>query len=360
MKTGFRVEVHSGDDPGAENVEHEWLTSSLNAPVQQRRTWPSIEAGERWHVLTVWGASGVRFGSIGIRDYPSNSLPGFRVLRVLKFGLGLPEDAIEPVMWGARQFAMSRSRVLRLHLEAFAETDTLAARINQAAVSLGFVRRDVPREYERTLFVDLQGTDTECFGRFHRMVLKNVRKSERAGHVVRPITEARYADRMAELMHETMARTGAKAETRDWTGVIRATNAAPRNYRLSGLFLDDTGAPESLAAFRWCGCAGLLADDLAAASTRLKGESGGIPMMPAVMLDVFRWARAVGARHFDFGGIVASEEHRYAQLGSITEFKRLFGSDVRTVGADYTFVARPVLSRTAEAIWETARRFTER
>jgi hypothetical protein len=357
VTVGPRWVVHAGHSAESLAAECAWLESAPLSPLQQRSCWPSRERGERWHLLTVHDGDGQAIASLGMRDAPSRSMPGFRILRVYKFGLGVAPEFIGPLLLALRDYARSQLRVLRVHVEAFMlgaeQLDTLAA----TAVAAGFSRLPFPREYEHTLIVDLSGSEAEMTGRFHRMVMKNVRKSERAGHVVAPITDARFAERLAQLLDETMGRTGARAERLDWLAILAATRSHPDRFRLTGLFLNGDLSPASLGAFRFCGCAGDGAADLLAASTRRRGPSGGVPMMPAILLDTFTWARSQGARWFDFGGVVTEGDPRYAQLGSIAEFKRLFGQDVRRVGVDLLFVPRPLLSGAAEVMSRLAHRF---
>lgn len=87
-------------------------------------------------------------------------------------------------------------------------------------------------------------------------------------------------------------------------------------------------------AFRWCGRAGRYAYDLLAASTRMNEETGQIPMMPAIMLEMFRWARGLGATLFDFGGVVVDGDPRQDVVAGITRFKTQFGGEVTHVGSD--------------------------
>jgi hypothetical protein len=257
---------------------------------------------------------------------------------------------VDPLLKALRDRANADQRVVRLQIEAFSPEPGGIDRIDAAARSLGFVKEPWPREYARTLLVDLRGGHDAMVGRFHRMVMKNVRRSERAGHLVAPIIEDRYAARMSALLDETMSRTGARAQRVDWLGMIRAARETPASHRIAGLFLGGDPSPDALAAFRWCSCSGASAEDLLAASTRLTGPSGSVPMMPAIVLDILTWAGAQGASWFDFGGIVEPTDPRYSTLGSITEFKMLFGADVRTVGADFTYESRPTLSRISKRI----------
>lgn len=343
--------------PQSRELEARWLASAPEAPVQQRSAWPALTKGERWHLLTARDSSGRDVASVGVRDYPSRALPGFRILAVHKFGLGVSPEALPLLLVALRDYARSLPTVLRVQVEAFMLDEAELDRLSASATHLGFEKLPVPREYERTLVVDLTGSEEEFTGRFHRMVMKNVRKTEREGHCVLPVTDPRYARRMQQLADETMGRTGAQADDISWTSIVEAARENPDVFRVSGLFLGGDRSPEALVAFRWCGRAGAGADDLMAASTRRQGPTGGVPMMPAVLLETFRWARSHGARWFDFGGVVTEDDPRYAQLGSIAEFKGLFSRDMRRVGADFRFVPHPLLSRVAAGLSGVAQRF---
>lgn len=342
-------------DAATSAAESRWISAAGVAPVQQRRDWPAFHGRGRWYLLELDAPDAGALGAVGVWEMPLRSLPGFFVLRVHKFGHGLSPRLWRPMLEAVRDFARSRLRVVRVHVEAFNGEPGGIDHLADLAAELGFSRLPTVREYERTLFVDLSGSDDDVAHRFHRMVMKNVRKSERAGHVVRPIHDERYAVRMVALVAETFARTGGRSAPVDWRQVLRVARAAPHAHRVAGLFIDGGDAPESLSAFRWCGCSGDMADDLFAASTRLDGPAGSVPMMPAIMLHMFRWAREQGASRFDFGGVVERSDPRYAKLGSITEFKQLFGGTTERVGADFTLTIRPRLSELAGALSSLAR-----
>jgi hypothetical protein len=161
------------------------------------------------------------------------------------------------------------------------------------------------------------------------------------------------------LLRETMARTGASIPHVDLPSIVSVTANHPDAFRLVGLFRNGDDAPESLMAFRWCGCSGVYADDLLAASTRWSDEEGQVPMMHAIMLDVFEWATALGARSFDFGGVVLPDVSASAGALSITKFKQQFGGEIAHVGVDLRFDAAPVRSALGRTI-STAMKWRKR
>lgn len=346
----LRTSRFMGGTTEAAGAELEWIRSAGVAPVQQRSTWPDADPANVWALLAAHTESGSLRGALGVRSYPLRSLPGFRALTAAKFGHGLSEELVDVFVEAIRRWGDSDARVVRVNLEAFSAEPGGLERIEAVARDHGFSRLATTREYSRTLLVDLSGGADAVEGRIHRMVLKNVRRTERAGHVVLPIIDERFAPRMAALLQETMGRTGARAQPHDWRRIIRTSREHPDSHRLVGLFRGGEQTPEALMAYRWCGCSGDFADDLLAASTRQDSSYGKVPMMPAIMLDVLRWAADRGASWFDFGGVVEPDDPRYGKLGSITEFKRLFGSDVRTVGMDLIYEPRPFLSGVSRTI----------
>jgi hypothetical protein len=348
--------VWSSNTPGRVVREAEWITRTHAVPLQQRSTWPAAVSGERWHLVEFQHHADGAIAHVGLREYPMRSLPGMRILRVLKFGSGVPPAMWGPVLRALRELAMRWARVVRLHVEVCClDTPESLPDLRAEGANAGYVIT-APREYARTRIVSLSDEAARTSG-FHRSVMKNVRKTLRAGHTVAAITDERFVPRMRSLLVETMQRTSANVPEVDLDGLVRAARAYPGQFRVSGLFRDGVQEPAHLMAFRWCGSAGSYAEDLLAASTRFEDKEGQVPMMHAIMLDVFEWARDGGARQFDFGGVVTPDSPRYATVGSIARFKQLFGGNEHEVGLDLVYVSRPTLSWFASALSRAAKRF---
>lgn len=314
-------------------------------PLPQRPEWPPVVSGERYHLVRFQSSRSADVAWVGIRDYPMRSLPGARVWRVLKYGGGVCERMHPHVLSAIRMLSERWPRIVRVHVEVNSiERPELLERIVQSGRDEGFSAHP-PREYRRTRLVPLDPTAPEGTRGLHRSVLKNVRKTERLGHVVLPVTERAYVPRMLALLRETMARTGAAMPEIDIEAVVRSCQRYPDRFRVSALFRSGVVSSETLMAFRWCGSSGPIASDLLAASTRLVEGDGHTPMMHAILLDIFRWASSRGTTTFDFGGVLPPDDPRYETVGSISHFKQLFGGFEADVGADLLFTSRPLLSR---------------
>lgn len=336
----------AADDGGAQSAwQQEWQHVSADFPLQQRYDWPLGGARQRGILLCLEPVGQGGMAYVGVRLHRLRSIPGAWYLQVPKLGVGLADWAVAATMLAIQQLAARWWRVARVRIElCLLDNSDLLAAWEREAKSMGFSIVP-PLEYEHTLVVPIPANAEQAMTQFHRSVFKNSRKVERAGHAIRPITDQRYSDRLASLYAETMNRTGGQVDIPDMLSVIRSAAAQPEHYRLLGLFRQGVENPESLMAFRWCGCAGSYAYDLLAASTRLVDDSGQIPMMPAIMLGMFDWAGALGAKHFDFGGVVLDGDPRGNAVAGITRFKMQFGGNVSRVGTD--LLLEPSLGWTA-------------
>ena len=334
--------------------EAAWIHRCSSVPLQQRSIWPSASEGEQWYLLDIIDEYFGRL-NVGVRSYRMRSIPGASILRVLKFGPGLPITSLPRVIQVIREVANRMTGVVRLHIELcqVLAPETIASVVS-AAERQGFTRA-IPREYEHTLLVPLAVGLGET-PRFHRSVLKNARKTLRAGHQIQPINDESFVARLDQLLEETMARGGGRVPSISTREVVRRTQENPQSFRLVGLFRDGVYTPSALMAFRWCGCAGDYADDLLAASTRWSDSDGQVPMMHAIMLDIFAWAETQGATVFDFGGVVLPDDPRAARLASISRFKELFFGRIEMVGVDLNYASRPILSAIGHAISRVASR----
>jgi hypothetical protein len=314
--------------------QQEWQQVSADFPLQQRYDWPLAGEAQQGVLLRLESNEQEEVAHVGVRLHHLRALPGAWYLQVPKLGVGLSDWALQATMPALRELAARWWRVARVRIElCLLDTPEMLPEVEWEAKKQGYIVAP-PLEYEHTLVVTLPESADQALTQFHRSVFKNARKLERAGHVLRPITDQRFAERLSALYAETMSRTGARFDGPDIASVIRSAAETPERYRLLGLFRLGVEDPESLMAFRWCGRAGRYAYDLLAASTRLVDESGQIPMMPAIMLNMFDWAEALGATHFDFGGVVLDGDPRGNTVAGITRFKMQFGHNVTRVGSD--------------------------
>lgn len=321
-----------------------WQDIPLEFPLQQRPDWPLAGTRQDTLLLRIEDTTCDAVAWVGLRRHKLRGLAGAWYLHIPKLGVGLPEWALGATLDAVKELAARWWRVARVRVElCLLDYAGDLADVERRAEDMGF-RISNPLEYEYTLLVTLPPSSAEGLTPFHRNVLKNARKLERAGHVLRPITELRYLRRLTALYSETMKRTGGEVDLPDMEAVLRCVVAHPTRYRMVGLFKDGASEPKDLLAFRLCGCAGRYAYDLLAASTRMSDDSGQIPMMPAIMLDLFSWASGQGATIFDFGGVVTGDSFREAQVSGVTRFKMQFGDHVIRVGSDLLLEQKSVWS----------------
>jgi hypothetical protein len=340
------VRVFDGRGAATLALEQAWIAGEECVPLQQRSTWPGAHVSDRWYLVEIADGQADGFMRLGLWESRLRTIPGGRVLRVLKFGPGIETERWSTVLLAIKELARRWPMAVRLHLEVCAITAPQSLDLLvEDAMSLGY-SRTIPREYEHTRLIPMGGGD-ELQRRVHRSVLKNSRRVQRSGYQVRSFSDERYVPRMRDLLAENMRRTGGLIPDIDLGQVVRATQKYPETFRLVGLFRDDGPQLSALMAFRWCGLAGTYGEDLLAASTRWHDSYGSVPMMHSIMMECLAWTNQSGAHVFDFGGVVPHHDSRYETLGSITEFKQLFGGWNARVGVDLVFDARPFLSGVA-------------
>lgn len=330
--------------------------NGMPLPLQQSALWCGEEASARRLLVVLTDHSGDALVGAAIAVTRSRVAPGFSIGRVLKFGHGLPAWSVAPLIAGLTS-AAAPHRLLRLHIEAFTPDAAQLSHIGAVCTSLGMQSLPTPRNYRRTLVVDLAQDDEALLQSFSRVVRRNLRKTERLGHAVHPIVDSRYASRLSAIGRATFSRTSGRYVPIDWGQRICATVAHPEVYHLVGLFLAGDPSPDALVAFRWVAChPDGYADDLYAASARLGGELQTVPLMHSIMWECLRWARQRGAPWFDFGGVVPADGAGNPMLLTISAFKRLFSQVEREVGADWVYEPHPRLARAAGLVSGVVRR----
>lgn len=225
--------------------------------------------------------------------------------------------------------------------------------IGHSASQHGFIRTRPPSTgYENTLALDLAKSDADLFLGFSHSARRNIRAPAKKGLAISSITEGKYAQRMASLLHETLGRTGGAQQGQDWNRVIAFSNAHPALSRIAGCFSPDSDLPEALLSFAW-GCNhGDHATHTAAASTRTPGSN--LPLSYATTWDLILWAKQHGVQWFDFGGITPGALGAADKLGGISDFKRFFSSQTVQVGEEWTLEPSKLKARLSQCIGKTA------
>jgi hypothetical protein len=255
---------------------------------------------------------------------------GHRLLRVEQLGGSIPIAAADTTVAALRRWAASDPRTLRLSVDVFSFDESRILALGETLRRHGFRRAEHTYGYVETLLLDLTPTEDDLFRALHHAARRKIRQL--AGHpvVVRPVANRSLAERMNQLLEETMARTGGRFSRRDWERRIDLSAEHPELSRIVGLFRTDVPETDSLLAFAW-GCHG--GDHVfysEAASTRDTGDLR-LPLAYGVMWDLIVWAKRTGARWFDLGGITHGTRDSDDPLGGISDFKRHFSQRVARV-----------------------------
>jgi hypothetical protein len=227
----------------------------------------------------------------------------------------------------------------------------------EVLTSFGF-RRAAPQLYERTLVVDLAPDEGTVFASFHSSTRRNIKSITKLGLEIRPIADLSFAPRIADLLRESITRTGGAVQnpgTADWATYIGFSQRHPDLARLVGLFRPDIAGPDSLLAFVW-GCHHRdHVEYRYGGSTRNTGRR--IPLLYGLVWDLIQWAKRTGALWFDMGGVtVDSLGDGTNTLGGISDFKRFFSRTMVTVGEEWVLEPRPLRARLERAISALAKR----
>jgi GNAT acetyltransferase-like protein len=280
----------------------------------------------------------------------TRALPGFRLLRVERFG-----EAVPPVLWAAAvdalaQVARQEPRVLRLSVEVFSRCQETRARLAELLLGAGFVRAATTRNWATTFALDLSPSEDELFASFSPMVRRVIRATEKQPVQVRLIEDRRLGKQLEVLSGEAFARTGARYEAAwDWAGVIELSRRIPDASRLVGLFRTDREGTDALLGFVWGWWNGQSVSYFAGASSR-PSDLPRVGIIHPLFWDLIVWAKQAGATWFDLGGATAGTTGSADPVGGISDFKRRFCKDMADVAEDWVFEPHPLPARLAALV----------
>lgn len=343
---GFEISLLRGFSPERDDWEGRLLAAGVALPLPHRASWAALQptARESW-LLCVRDASHRACGAVAIQLSPSRALPGSQLLRVERFGHGLPSAAHEAVLRVLTLLARRNRRVLRLYIESFAVDPVERLALEQQLATLGFARIRSPRCYEHTLIMPLDRDEDSLLASLHRTARANIRTANKHGVRIEPITDPSWFPRLDAIATETFSRTGGRYAPHDWPRIVEMSEREPTSSRLIGLYREGFEGAERLVAFAW-GCGhGDHAHYSSAGSTRVVDRR--IPMMYPLLWDLIRWAKRNGSRFFDLGGVTAGGLESEDRLGGISDFKRFFSEQVVQVGAEWSYEPRPMQAQAA-------------
>jgi hypothetical protein len=294
---------------------------------------------DHW-LLCVQDAAGQPCGAVGLHISPSRALPGHRLLRVERFGPGIPPAAYAATLKVLVSLAHRDRRVLRLYVESLAFDPSVRMALESELEAAGFARLPSPRCYEHTLVLALDGAEESILASFHRTARQNIRNTGKYPVRVAPVVDPGHFARVNEIAAETFARTGVRyVPVYDWAAIAAVSAREPGASRLVGLYHKDEEGPAGLLAFAWACGHGDHAHYSAAGSTR--HTAGRIPLLYPLIWDLIVWAKRNGAGFFDFGGVTAGTLESDDPLGGISDFKRYFTKSLVQVGAEWAYEPRP-------------------
>jgi hypothetical protein len=347
--SGMTVSLIRGLGAERDDTERELAAAGFLLPLSCRAVWAAnLYRREPWF-LHVTDADGRSCAGVGIEQVLTRAMPGYRILRVRRFGDNLPTDVCRVVLDALNELVRNYPRILRVQVQVFSrkKRDEIARMLAR----LGYRELQPPTVYRHTLVIDLKPTEDEIFATFNdsgrNIIRKTIRKSGQSVVITDPV----YAGRLKELQQEALNRTGGHIAGDDWAAVLKVSRERPEVSQVFGLFLGEDVAPENMAAFGWVCNHGDHCEYRAAGSTRRADVK--ISYGYLIVWDMIRWAKATGADWFDMGGVTVGEGDE-AALEGISKFKKSFSREIAEVGAEWILEPRPLQARIADAVSEGA------
>ena len=353
-REGCQLELLAGGSPQHDAAEGELLARGIVPPLPHRAVWARFKPAAEFWFLLLRDAAGQVAGGFMLEVAKSRALPGHLLLLGERLGESLSPRRAGPAFSMLAELVRRDSRVLRLDIEVFSPDSCRRQQLGAALADAGFESEPLSRSYVDTLTADLPTSEAEHLAALSANTRRHVRAVLKNPVQIREIDNPALAPRLDTLMRETLERTGGVYRSEDWEWRIALSRAAPGQSRLVGLCRTDASDPESLLAFAW-GCHhGGYAHYDAAASTRRTDLR--MSFSYALMWDLMCWARAHGARWFDFGGITeGNRDSSDDPVGGISDFKRHFGSVVQRVGERWSLEPSPLRSGVAKGVMTLAR-----
>ena len=345
-----RVEVLPEGSPDREACERALAIEGVRLPLPHRIGWPQARRGVASLLVALREPDGRCAAAFGMYSAASRALPGFRLLRVERFGEGVPRAHWAAAVRALAEVARQEPRVLRVSVEVFSRDDNARATLGELLAQNDFVRAPTTRNWGRTFALDLQPSEDELFGSFSPTVRRAIRSVAKLPVQVRSLDDRRLGRRLDALSSETFARTGARyQEVWDWEGVIELSRRVPDASRLVGLFRSDREGPDALLGFAWGWWNGQSVSYFAGASSR-PSDLPGVGIVHPLFWDLILWAKRAGATWFDLGGATDGTASSGDPLGGISEFKRRFSKETVDVAEDWNFEPHAFPARVAALV----------
>jgi hypothetical protein len=267
------------------------------------------------------------------------------VVRAPRFGRDLPPELVDDAARALIDLAHAVG-ALRLHVEIFEPDSFARERLMARFRRAGFKPSPVTRSYERTILIDLAGTEEELLASFHSTCRQNIRVFARRALECHPIIDESLAPRMDELSRSAMFRTGGAYAALDWPALIRFARDEPSRASFIGVFRGAQRDAAALIGF----VLGIRHDDVVeyAEAASARPPDLRAPILYAPAWELMRWGMGHGARWFDFGGVSGSRGHELIdRTAGIARFKRYFKASATRVGSELVFAPQTGLDAAA-------------
>src|SRR5207245_2004605 len=247
----YEVELFEQLGPERADCEARMLAAGLPLPVQHRTEWAIVHPTRRlWFVAVKAAGAGYQAG-FAVDVSRSRAMPGHVLFSVEKFGAALSDGARAAGLRALAHLGRSRARVLRVHVDVYAQDRAIRERVGTLLQELGFRSAAQSRTYRDTVLVDLAPDEDGILATFRRSTRRNIRQIAEQPFEVRTIARPAPVGRLEALLGESLARTGGPPHHEDWNGVTALSDRCPELSRLTGLFRTDAQGPEALVAFAW-------------------------------------------------------------------------------------------------------------
>ncbi|HYS20649.1 MAG TPA: GNAT family N-acetyltransferase [Gemmatimonadales bacterium] len=349
-ESGCRVDVLDPASAEWEACERSLATAGVRLPLPHRAGWKLARRGLDTRCVALRAPDGSCVGAFGVHAAASRALPGFRLLRVERFGEAVPHALRAAAVEALASVARQETRALLLTVEVFSRDGDTRTRFRELLAQAGFARAATCRNGSTTLALDLWPGEDQLLASFSATARQGIRAVRKFPVQVRQIEDPRLGNRLDVLSRESFARTGGRYEALwDWAGVIDLSRSAANDSRLVGLFRTDREGPDALLGFSWGWWNGQSVSYYAGASSR-PGDLRRLKIAYPLVWDLIKWAKQTGATWFDFGGVTAGSAGSGDPLGGISDFKRFFSEQVADVAEDWVLELRPLPARLAALV----------
>jgi hypothetical protein len=356
---GHRVHVLRASGPERDQVEADILRGGSCLPLSHRAVslgggFTGQAARASW-LYVLRNQRDQTCGAFAMEVSHSRALPGHFLLRAERFGNGVQPESARAAVEAIARTARRDVRILRVNIELFSPDALRRQAFIDALRAAGFESVPEPRRYAKTIAVDLAADEAIIFASLHATARRHIRAVGKHPVEIRAISDPFWSARMADLVRETMSRTGGSDRWHDWPQRIAFAQAHPNLARIVGLFHTDQQDSNSLLAFAVACHHGDYAHYDTAASTRRTDLK--MPLNYALGWDLMCWAKQHGATWFDFGGVTAGHHvDNLDPLGGISDFKRYFSRNVIEVGGEWVLEPHWLRTRIARAVSGAAAR----